>query len=321
MDGFRSVAVLGAGTMGHALALVHALAGCTVHIYDNSPQQLSRADDLITSACDTLIAAGALDQGEAAGARDRIALCRDLAAALMSAELVVEAIVENPAAKTALFSEVDRLAPEDAVIASNTSHLDVFPLIPETRRPLSAIAHWYTPPYIIDLVDLAPGPETGSGVVARLESFYRRMGKRPVVFETFVQGYIANRLQSAISLEVAHLLDAGLATPQMIDQSIRYGLSLRMVLMGHLMKQDYTGLDMAQRAFANATYRPPEPRGRCDTLDRLIKDGRAGVMSGAGFYDYGGRTAEGLLRERDLNLLRLKALQTAIDAGGSNDPS
>lgn len=313
MTAFRTVAILGAGTMGHALGLVHAIGGCEVGLHDVSRDQLARAHELIASALETLVSSGTVPAGERERITGRITAYDTLDSVLRGADLVVEAVVEDRAVKRELFAEIDRLADEDAVLASNTSHLDVFPLIPERRQARAAIAHWYTPPYIIDLVDLAPGPSTRRDVIEALAGFYRGMGKHPVTFDHLVPGYIANRLQAAIGLEIADLLDRQLATPQMIDDSIRYGLSLRMVLLGHLMKQDYTGLDMARRALANRTYMPPEPKGHCETLDRLIAQGRTGVMAGAGFFDYGGRAPEDLLRARDLNLLRLKRLQAEID--------
>lgn len=317
MGQFQDVAILGAGTMGHALALVHAIGGCRVRLTDNSPVQLERAGGLIASALDTLIKTGGVDASRREAILASITLHEALDETIRGADLIVEAVVEDVEVKRTLFAETDAIAREDAVIASNTSHLDVFPLIPDRRQQRAAIAHWYTPPYIIDLVDLAPGPSTSPEVMTTLEAFYRGMGKRPVRFAQMVPSYVANRLQAAIALEIADLLDRGLATPQMIDDSIKYGLSLRMVLFGHLMKTDFTGLDMARRAFANGTYTPPVPRGRCDTLDKLVAEGRMGVMSGAGFFDYGGRPPEQLFAERDRNLLRLKALQHAIEAEGS----
>ena len=313
MPAFKTVAIVGAGTMGHALALVHAAAGCGVRLYDSAPEQMKRAESLIANALDTLTVAGTVPASQRGAILDRIVTLTDLAETVRPADLIVEAVVEDVDVKRQVFADIDAAARADAVIASNTSHLDVFPLIPQGRQRRAAIAHWYTPPYVIDLVDLAPGPQTDPDILPALEAFYAGMGKRPVVFQSLVPGYVANRLQAAIALEVADLLDRGVATPQMIDDSIRHGLALRMVLHGHLKKQDYGGLDMSRRALANGVYRPPQPRGYCETLNRLLEAGRTGVLSGAGYYDYSGAKPEDLLRARDLNLLRLKAMQHDID--------
>ncbi|MCG8559062.1 MAG: 3-hydroxyacyl-CoA dehydrogenase family protein [Hyphomicrobiales bacterium] len=315
MSAIRSIAVIGAGTMGHALALVHALGGCEVQLQDTDPARLEAAPKLIGAALETLGEAGGGGVPDAAAVLDRIAMGPELENAVASADLVVEAVVEDRAVKQEVFAAIDRAARDEAIVASNTSYLDVFPLIPAARQPRAAIAHWYTPPYIIDLVDLAPGPETRPEVIDTLRDFYAGLGKRPVVFETLISGYIANRLQAAIGLEIYRLLDEGLVAPQDIDASIVHGLALRMATLGHLKKADYTGLDMARRALANRTYTPPEPKGGSATLDRLIAAGRSGVMAGAGFYDYGGRPAVDLFRERDVKLLKLKRALRAIEEG------
>src|SRR5262249_20018835 len=130
--------------------------------------------------------------------------------------------------------------------------------------------------------------------------------KKPLLLKRFVPGFIANRIQAAVSLEAYALLDEGLAEPQEIDDAIRYGLALRLPVLGHLKKADYTGLEMVQRALANRSYEPPPVRGNCATVDRLVAGGRTGVMAGKGFYDYGGASPETLFRERDRKILRLK---------------
>lgn len=307
MQEFGKVAIIGAGLMGHGLALVHAAGGLQVTLQDVDPARIDTARQLIRAAMQTMVEAGALDAGSTDGIMARIGAAPDLKTAVTDADLVIEAVVENTDVKRAVFAEIAEHAPEYAVVASNTSHLDVFPLIPPALQRRCLIAHWYTPPYIIDLVDLAAGPETAPEIMATMEGLYTRLGKKPVVFEKFVTGYVANRLQSAITLEITRLLDEGWATPEAIDTSIKYGLSLRMALMGALMKADFTGLDMMRRAMGNMTYQPPVPTGKSATLEKLIAEGKQGVMSGSGFFDYGGMTPAELFRNRDTGLLRLKA--------------
>ncbi len=156
----ETVAVIGAGTMGHALALVHALGGCRVALHDNSAPVLARAPDLIRAALATLEEAGSLTRARGKDAFARITPVDTLQEAVASADMVVEAVVEKPKIKRLVYAEIDRHAPPGAILASNTSYLDVFPLIPDARQTRAAVAHWYTPPYIVDLVDLAPGPQT-----------------------------------------------------------------------------------------------------------------------------------------------------------------
>ncbi len=307
MDSTSTVTLIGAGLMGHALALVHAVAGCRVKMQDISGTRLESAMVLIENALDTMIVADAVAASERAAVLGRITPVPDLADAVADADLVVEAVFESADVKTGVYAAIDASAPAGAILASNTSYLDVFPLIPARRQPRCLITHWYTPPYIIDLVDLAPGPETAQDVMQAMEKFYRNMDKKPVTFVTFVAGYVANRLQAAVGLEINRMLDEGWASARIIDDSIKYGLALRMALMGALMKADFTGLDLMQQGLANRSYEPPAPQGASATLDRLIAEGRRGVMSGAGYFDYGGMDVETLFRNRDIGLLRLKA--------------
>lgn len=311
MSKIQTVGILGAGTMGHALALVHAAGGLEVRLTDNNAATLARAPALIASALDTLVAAGAMNEVGRQGVLDRITTVPTLAMTADGADLIVEAVVENVEVKTAVYAELDAIARDDAIIASNTSHLDPFPLIPKRRQPHALIAHWYTPPYICDLVDLAPGPETTPEVIETMRVLYTDMGKEPIVFASMLEGYIANRLQAAVHLEVFDLLDKGLVTAEDIDRSIRHGLALRFATLGVLRKADFTGLDMMRRAIGNKSYTPPKVPDSSITLERLIEQGRGGVMAGAGFFDYGGRPPEELFRERDIELLELKrALET-----------
>ncbi len=309
----KRVAMIGAGLMGHALALVHGLGGCRVALYDVSAAQIDKAMVLIENALRTMAEAGAIEDDGIAPVMARIEPVPELAGAVEGADLVVEAVVEDVEVKREVFAAIASSAPERAIIASNTSHLDVFPLIPQGRQRRAMIAHWYSPPYIIDLVDLAPGPETEPEVMAAMRALYLGMGKKPVLFKTFITGYVANRLQSAISLEIMRLLDEGLATAEAIDESIKYGLATRMAIMGQLMKTDFAGLDMARRAMANRTYEPPEVTTHSATLEKLIADGKQGVMSGSGFFDYGGKSPETLFKERDVALLKLKAAVAEVE--------
>ncbi len=301
------ISVFGAGLMGHALALVHALGGHTIRMTDSNPATLEKSLGLMQTALATLRDAGEV---EATWTSDRLAgmvtRCSTVADTLEGAELIVEAIVERPDAKRALYAEIDALAPMDVIIASNTSYLDIFPLMPERRLPRTLIAHWYTPPYLVDLCDVVGGPKTDPAVVEKVRRLVADMGKVPVVMARFIPGYIANRIQSAISLEVNMLIDEGYATAKDIDDAVIHGLALRIPILGHMAKADFTGIPLTKDALTNKTYEPPPVTGRSATVDKLIAEGRTGVMSGRGYFDWGGRTPDELFRERDGKLLALK---------------
>jgi 3-hydroxybutyryl-CoA dehydrogenase len=306
------VAVIGAGTMGHALALVYALGGHEVRLTDSSMTMLDKAGGLMETALASLVAHGEAPEAcTAEWLHGQVTRLPMLAETLEGADLVVEAIVENPEAKRTLFAEVDRLAPMEAVIASNTSYLDPFPLIPDRRQARSLVMHWYTPPYLVDLVDIVGGPKTDPSIIAWSRDLVSAMGKVPLVMQTFVPGYIANRIQSAIAAEVYRLLDEGVCTPEDIDTAVVHGLALRIPVVAVMAKADFTGLPLLQHALRNATYQPPPPRSNSETLDKLVAEGRAGVMSGAGYYHWGADTQK-LMAARDRRLVALKKAMREI---------
>ena len=301
------VAVVGAGLMGHALALVFALGGHQVRLTDSNAETLERAPGLMATALATLAEAGEVDASWDRQRLSQAVRCvPSLADTVAGAKVVVEAIVERPDAKRALYAQFEGLMDADAILASNTSNLDIFPLVPDGLQKRTIIAHWYTPPYLCDLVDLCPGAQTDPAAIATVRDMVKAMGKVPVVFKQMVQGYVANRLQAAMGLEVQRMLDEGLVTPKDIDDSVIHGIALRMPILGVMAKADFTGLLLMQQGMKNRSYTPPEPRGYSEALDKLIADGRTGVMSGKGYFDWGDRSPEELFRERDRKLLALK---------------
>jgi 3-hydroxybutyryl-CoA dehydrogenase len=307
------VAVVGAGTMGHALALVFALGGHRVRLTDSNPETLRRAPALMQTAVETLAEAGEVDAvWQQNGIGQLVRCCDTLEETVSGAAIIVEAIIEQADAKRTLYEQLDRLMAPDAILASNTSNLDIFPLVPQARQRNAVVAHWYTPPYLCDLVDLCPGPQTDPAAVETIRSTVAAMGKVPVVFKQMVQGYVANRIQAAIGLEVFHMLDEGIVTAKDIDDSVIHGLALRMPILGIIAKADFTGLALMQQGMANRSYTPPPVTGRSETLDKLIAEGRSGVMSGRGFFDWGDRSPAELFRERDRKLIRLKQALRAI---------
>ena len=301
------VAVIGAGLMGHALALVFAIGGHQVRLTDNNPETLERAPGLMATALATLT-----DAGEVDASKDRqwlstaVRCVPDLADTVKGAKVVIEAVVEKPEIKTIVYDQLLAAMDPDAILASNTSNLDIFPLVPDALQERTIIAHWYTPPYLCDLVDLCPGSKTKPEAIETVRDMVKAMGKAPVVFKQMVQGYVANRLQAAMQLEVYRLLDEGLVTPKDIDDSVLHGLALLIPILGIMAKADFTGLLLMQQGMKNRSYTPPEPQGRSETLDKLIAEGRTGVMAGKGYFDWGDSSPEDLFRERDRKLLALK---------------
>ena len=306
MSEIRNVTIVGAGTMGHSLAQVFAQGGCSVWLNDVKEGILERAKKLIASNLETLVELGIVGKNQKGPILDRIQTTVNLEEAGKKADFVIEAIIEDEPAKKEMFSRLDKICPPGTILASNTSYMDIFKFV-ETKRPDKVlIAHWFAPPHIVPLVEIVRGPQTSPDTVDRVKALMLKMGKKPIVISKFLPGFIGNRLQSALGNEVLHLLDEGYATPEDIDTATKASFALRMPILGLVKRMDFTGLDLSQKIISNATYKIPPQRTKSKSVDALVEKGKLGVKTGSGFYEYGGRSTEEIMKERDIKLIRLR---------------
>ena len=306
MSEIRNVTIVGAGTMGHSLAQVFAQGGCSVWLNDVKEGILERAKKLIASNLETLVELGIVEKNQKGPILDRVQTTVKLEEAGKKADFVIEAIIEDEPAKKEMFSRLDKICPPETILASNTSYMDIFKFV-ETKRPEKVlIAHWFAPPHIVPLVEIVRGPQTSPDTVDRVKALMLKMGKKPIVITKFLPGFIGNRLQSALGNEVLHLLDEGYATPEDIDTATKASFALRMPILGLVKRMDFTGLDLSQKIISNATYKIPPQRTKSKSVDALVEKGKLGVKTGSGFYEYGGRSTEEIMKERDIKLIRLR---------------
>lgn len=306
MHEIHTVAVIGAGTMGHSLAQVFAQRGYRVWLNDVQDEALSRAQSRIAANLRTEVELGLLARGKEGSVLERIRTTTRVEAACEDADFVIEAITENQAAKQKMFSTLDQVCPPRTVLASNTSFMDIFSFV-ETGRPDKVlITHWFALPHIVPLVEVVRGPHTSQETVDAVTALLRDAGKKPIVISKFLPGFIANRLQSALTAEMLFLLDNGYATAEDIDMATKASFGMRMPILGVVKKVDFAGVDQIQRSFGNGLYRSPPHRVNSETMDRLVAQGRLGVKSGQGFFDYGGRSPEEIMQETNVKMIRLR---------------
>ena len=226
------IAVIGAGLIGRAWAIVFARAGYAVALYDADAEALRKSLVLIDGALADLKAAGLLDE-EPAVTRGRIAPVATLAEAAAGAGYVQENIAETLAAKQNLFAELDRLVAPEAILASSTSTIPASRWSEELAgRARCIVAHPVNPPHLVPLVELSPAPWTSPDVVARTQALLEAAGQVPIVVRAEIQGFILNRLQGALLAEAFRLYADGYASIEDIDKSVRDGLGLRWSFMG-----------------------------------------------------------------------------------------
>ena len=227
------VAIIGIGFIGRAWAIAFARAGHQVALWDQDPAAPAKALDFIASVLPDLAANDLLDGAKPETLLARLGAERDLAAALSGADHVQENAPERLDVKKALFAELDRLAPKDAILASSTSALlpsRFTENLPGRARCL--VIHPLNPPYLIPAAEIVPAPWTSAEIVERARSFLVAAGQAPIVMKREIDGFVMNRLQGALLEEAFRLVADGYATAEDVDIGLREGLALRWSFMG-----------------------------------------------------------------------------------------
>lgn len=310
-------AAVGAGRMGRGIAIAFAYAGHRIALVDlrerdeagwQHLQAQARAE--IQASLEALAQLGAIEPAQIARIVERVELVRAQAApaALAGAELVFEGVPETLDAKREAFATLNRLCRPDAVLTSTTSSILVTQLAELVERPERFLnMHWLNPAYVIPVVELSCHPGTDPQVLERTKATLAAVGKLPVVCGP-TPGYIVPRLQALVMNEAARMVQEGAATAEEIDKATRYGLGLRFAALGVVEFIDFGGCDILHHASREmsatidaARYAAPE------IVDQMVAQGRLGLKSGSGFYDYGGRDLGAYRRDvlsRTLGMLR-----------------
>jgi len=243
----NKILIVGAGIMGHGIAQTFAQAGYQVSLVDVIQKTLDRSLGLIKSSLGTFAQEGLLAQSEIPEIIDRITLTSSLEEGAHEADIVIEAVTENRELKKEIFSQLDKYCPRRALLASNTTALNIFDFVETSRAEKVLICHWYTPPQLIPLVDVVKGPQTSEESVELMVQLLEKIGKKPLVLRKFISGYVIPRLQMALQREIHFLLDNEYVTPQELDETVKAGLALRMMVVGVVQRFDFGGLDLTVR--------------------------------------------------------------------------
>lgn len=279
------VGVVGAGTMGRGIAQVAATFGHPVLLHDSNPQALEDARAFLERILRRLVEKGKLAPGQDAEILNRITLLSEGLEPLAACGLIIEAIVEDLAAKQTLFAQLERLVASDTILATNTSSLSVTAIASACQRPERVLGlHFFNPAPLMPLVEIVPGVATASEVVSRARSLVEAWGKTPVVARD-TPGFIVNRVARPFYGEALRILEEGIADAPTIDWAMRTFGGFR---MGPFELMDLIGNDINFRVtetlwkacFYEPRYRPSF------TQQRMVEAGRLGRKTGIGFYDY-----------------------------------
>lgn len=278
----KTVAVLGAGVMGHGIAEVCAISGYKVVMRDIKQEFLDKAMKMITESLVKLQSKGRIKES-VEQILPRIKTTLDLAEAVRDADLIIEAIPEIFNLKVEVFKECEKYAKPECIFTSNTSTIKITDLAKATKREDKfAGLHFFNPPVLMQLVEVIKGEKTSEETMKTLIEFVKSLGKTPVRVEKDVPGFIVNRVTAPSGALLMCILSKGVATPEEVDATMRsVGLP-----MGPFELMDYTGIDIfynAMKYYAatiSPDYEPPE------VLEKMVKEGKLGAKSGRGWYDW-----------------------------------
>jgi 3-hydroxybutyryl-CoA dehydrogenase len=279
----RQIAIIGTGTMGRGIAYLSAIAGYETVIHDVDVGALDAAKASIESTLKKSVDKGRMSESAAGDALKRIQLAIDLEPAVREADLIIEAVPEDPDLKKNLFSQADLFCAEETILASNTSSISISKLAAAVeRRDRFVGLHFFNPPQVMKLIEIVRGERTSEETVAQARQVAERMGKQPIVVND-TPGFATSRLGIAIGLEAIRMLEDGVASAEDIDRAMELGYNHP---MGPLRLSDLVGLDV-RLAIADYLASTLGPRFEPPPLLRqMVRDGKLGKKSGRGFYEW-----------------------------------
>lgn len=281
----KKIAVIGAGTMGNGIAHTFAQKNYHVTLIDVSEQSLEKALSTISKNLDRMVSKDKISESEKSQTLANIQTSTEINKDVLSGtDLVVEAATENLEIKLQIFENLDSLCPNKTILASNTSSILISTIAGATNRADKVIGmHFMNPVPIMKLVEVIKSKETSSQVVSTIMELSKNLGKVPVEVND-APGFVANRILMPMINEAIHTLNEDISSVEGIDTVMILGMSHP---MGPLFLADFIGLDVClsilnvlYEGFNDVKYKP------CSLLEELVKNGKLGVKSGEGFYDY-----------------------------------
>lgn len=306
-DDVKTVAVVGAGTMGPGMAATFARHGFEVRLCDVKPEVLERGKDTVETVYKTLIGGAFMTDADAEAGRAHLRFTLDTAEAVRGADFVLEAIPEKLEIKHSFFREVEGLVGNETILASNTSGIQISAIAEAVRRPERVVGmHWSNPPHMIPVVEVIKGARSSDAVVEATKRVVERIDMIPVLVQKDVPGFIENRILYAIMREALHLLEEGVASPADIDTITKWGIGYKLSVIGPLELLDVAGLDIYNSVASYLNADLSAGTGVTPLVTEKVARGELGLKSGRGLFEYTPEEIQALGQRRGRLLMAVK---------------
>ena len=306
----KKIAVLGAGTMGPGIAQTYAMGGYEVTMWTRSQSTREKAEAALKKQLETFAEEGEIAEADIESILARISFAPTVEEAVAGADFIQETIVENRDAKVELYAKLAECVDKEAIIASNTSAMNIFEVVPPALLPQQIICHWYAPPQMIPLVEVVKSEEAPEEYAEIAVALLNGCGKTAVRMKKFIRGYIVNRLQQCLNREVFYLIDNGYCDAEAVDLAAKASFIPRACVLGICKRIDFGGLDMTANNYRNHSYTMPEHGDEMPkVLAEHVENNELGIKTGKGFYDYTGVDMDALKAKRDKQLFEVFRLQ------------
>lgn len=302
----QTIAILGAGLMGHGIAQVFAGAGHPVRLHDQDHHALSSALVRVRANLIPFLELGLMTPDQVQPLLDRIQLCSDLASLCQGADLVIEAISENLELKRQIFTQMEGLVGDQTILASNTSAISIGKIAQGLAHPGRVLgAHFWNPPQVVPCVEVIRGPETDPAVMDAVVSLLAAVGKKPVRVNQDLPGFLGNRMQHALWREAISLVEHGVASPEDVDAVVRYGFGLRLAYLGPLQTADLAGLALTRDIHLDLLPELDCAKEPSPLLEQKVRAGHLGAKAGQGFHAWTPESLRAVVENRDKVLLKI----------------
>jgi 3-hydroxybutyryl-CoA dehydrogenase len=301
----KTVGNIGAGTMGHAITLQFAMKGYQVHLLDTSNEALTHGLALIKQDLQTFQKAGLLKE-DPHTILERISTTTDYKEALTNVDFVIESVVEKLAIKKNVWQEVEKFVKDDTVVATNTSGLSPSAIQKVMQHPgRFAVAHFWNPAQLMPLVEVVPGDKTDPATIKFIVGLMNHIGKHAAPLSKEALGFVGNRIQLAVLRECFHIVNEGIASPEAVDDIVKYSLGRRWSLVGPIASADLGGLDVFGNISAYLYDDLANNQGMDQVLKEKMDNNELGLKTGKGFFNWEGETGKEIVANRDAELLEL----------------